>query len=129
VLPDGTVIVADSHNGRIRRIDTAGVITTLASGFQAAVSVAAAPDGSLVVADAGTNRVYRLAANGGSRAVVAGTGSPTSGGDGGPATRAALHAPNGVAVAPDGGIYITEFEGRRVRKVDARTGVISTLAR
>ena len=60
---------------------------------------------------------------------VAGNGLPGSSGDGGAATRASLNVPNHVAVAPDGTFYVVEFGGRRVRRVDGRTGVITTLAR
>jgi NHL repeat len=127
VLGDGTVVVADSHNGRVRVIDAAGRITTLASGFQAPVGVAAAPDGTIVVADAGTRLVYRLTRTG-ARTVVAGTGGSRSSGDGGPATRAGLAGPTAVAVAQSGEIYVVEFEGRRVRRIDTR-GVITTIAR
>lgn len=126
---DGSVIVADSHNGRIRRIDTPGTITTVASGFQAPVGVAAASDGTILVADAGANSVFRLSANGATRTVVAGDGGSQSSGDGGLATRAGLAGPTAVAVAPGGEIYISEFEGRRVRRIDPRTGLISTIAR
>jgi outer membrane protein assembly factor BamB len=127
-LADGSLILADSHNGRIRRIDPAGTITTVASGLAAPVSVAAAPDGTLVVAEAGLNRIVRLSLDG-RRTVVAGTGAPRSTGDGGPAARATLNVPSGVAVAGNGTLYVTEFEGRRVRRIDARTGRISTVAR
>ena len=129
IAPDGTVVVADSHNGRVRRIDAAGTITTLASGFQAPVGVAAEPAGTILVADAGANRVFRLSADGATRTVVAGDGGLRSRGDGGPATRAGLDVPNSVAVAPGGEIYVSEFEGRRVRRIDPRTGLISTIAR
>ena len=125
---DGSVVVADSHNRRIRRIDTSGTITTLASGFQAPVGVAAEPSGTILVVDAGANRVYRVSANGATRTVVAGDGGSRSSGDGGPASRAGLAVPTAVAVAPGGEIYVSEFEGRRVRKIDAR-GFISTIAR
>jgi len=127
-LDDGSLILADSHNGRIRRVDPGGTITTMASGFSAPVSVAAAPDGTIVVADAGQNRIFRLSSSGG-RTVVAGTGVPGSTGDGGPAARATLNVPSGVAVARDGTLYVSEFEGRRVRRIDGRTGQITTVAR
>ena len=125
---DGSVVVADSHNGRIRRIDPSGTITTVASGFQAPVGVAAAPDGTILVADGDVNRVFRLSADGATRTVVAGDGGTISSGDGGLATRAGLAGPTAVAVAQNGEIYVSEFEGRRVRRIDAR-GFISTIAR
>ena len=54
VLPDGTVLVADSHNAVIRRIDgTTRVVTTVARGFRAPVAIHALPDGSYYVVDAG----------------------------------------------------------------------------
>ena len=126
---DGSVVVADSHNGRIRRIDAAGTITTLASGFEAAVGVAVEPGGTILVADGDVNRVFRLSADGATRTVVAGDGGSISSGDGGLATRAGLAGPTAVAVAQSGEIYVSEFEGRRVRRIDPRTGVISTIAR
>jgi hypothetical protein len=59
---------------------------------------------------------------------VAGTGSTRSSGDGGPATRAGLDVPTSVAVSSSGEIYVVEFEGRRVRRIDTR-GIITTIAR
>lgn len=144
VAADGTMYVADTWNQRIRRVDPNGTITTVAgtgdSGFAGdggpagravfddPVHVALAPDGSLYVADGSNHRVRRIGADGVIR-TVAGSGVRGSTGDGGPATRATLNLPNQVAVAADGTFYVAEFEGRRVRRVDGRTGVITTIAR
>ena len=49
-------------------------------------------------------------------------------GDGGPATRAGLYGPNDVAVDPAGNLYIAESYGQRIRKVDAESGIITTIA-
>jgi sugar lactone lactonase YvrE len=144
VAVDGTMFIADTWNHRIRRVDTAGVITTVAGTgaegdggdggpatralFNDPVHVALGPDGSLYVTDGSNNRVRRIGFDGVVR-TVAGGGLPGASGDGGPATRARLDLPNQVTVAPDGTFYIAEFEGRRVRRVDAGTGVITTIAR
>src|SRR4029077_12544322 len=61
---------------------------------------------------------------------VAGTGSPGENdaiGDGGPATAAHLNMPSDVAVAPNGDIYIADMHHNRVRKVDAKTQIITTV--
>jgi glucose/arabinose dehydrogenase len=76
VARDGTLFIADNQNGRVRRIGTDGVITTVAgSGFAAPCCAAGglplqlsmsptaltiAPDGSLYVADQNRNRVFTL---------------------------------------------------------------------
>jgi serine/threonine-protein kinase len=144
VAAGGTIYLADTWNQRIRRVDPAGTITTVAGTgaqghggdggpaaravFDDPVHVALGPDGALYVSDGSNNRIRRVGADGVVR-TVAGGGGATSPGDGGPATRARLALPNAVAVAPDGTFYVAEFEGRRVRRVDGRTGVITTIAR
>ena len=109
---DGSVVVADSHNGSIRRIDPAGTMTTLASGFLAPVSIASAPDGSVVVGDVGSGLLERVGA-GGSRSVIA----------------SGLRTPSGVAVDARGNVYFSEFDASRVRRIDAGTGRITTILR
>lgn len=59
---------------------------------------------------------------------VAGTGEPGYGGDGGPAVRASLNEPKGVTVDTQGHIYIADSENHVVRKIDAHSGVMTTVA-
>jgi DNA-binding beta-propeller fold protein YncE len=114
VLADGTVIVADSHNGVIRRIDGATrIVTTIARGFSAPVGVDARPDGSIYVADARLDHVVRIAPD----------GSRTQLGR-------ALHLPSSVVVDRAGRfVYVSEFDGRRISRIDSRTGRVAALVR
>ncbi len=59
---------------------------------------------------------------------LAGTGNKGDGGDGGPAAKAEFNGPHNVAVTPDGDIYVADTWNNRVRKLDGKTGVISTVA-
>jgi GT2 family glycosyltransferase/sugar lactone lactonase YvrE len=148
IAPDGDLVIADSHNDRIRRVDhPTGVITTIAgsgeSGFdgddqaatQAALytpsAVAAASNGDIFIADTLNYRVRVVEARTGLIHTIAGDGiigDPDDVGDGGPATSAHLNMPSDVAVAPNGDVYIADMHHNRIRKVDARTGIISTVA-
>jgi hypothetical protein len=113
-LADGTVIVADSHNGVIRRIDGATrIVTTIARGFSAPVGVEARPDGSIYVADARLDHIVRIAPD----------GSRTQLGR-------ALQLPSSVVVDRAGRfVYVSEFDGRRISRIDSRTGRVSALVR
>jgi Fibronectin type III domain/NHL repeat len=88
--------------------------------------VAVMPDGGYLIADAGNDRVRRVFPDG-TINTVAGTGTYGFSGDGGPATAAALQAPIGVAVMPDGGFVIADAAAARVRRVSP-TGIITTVA-
>jgi hypothetical protein len=113
-LADGTVIVADSHNGVIRRIDGATrIVTTIARGFSAPVGVDARPDGSIYVADARLDHIVRIAP-GGSRTQLG----------------RALQLPSSVVVDRTGRfVYVSEFDSRRISRIDSRTGRVSALVR
>jgi sugar lactone lactonase YvrE len=140
--PDGTILVADTINQRIRRIDASGRIRTIAGngkrGFsgdggaaraaslQDPTALALGKDGSVFFADTGNNRVRAIRPNE-TIATVAGTADQGFSGDGGPASAAQLNGPTGLAVAADGSIYFSDTGNNRVRVI--RTdGTIATLA-
>jgi outer membrane protein assembly factor BamB len=128
VAADGTVYVSDTYGNRIRRIDArTGIITTVAGpeGFLRPIHVNVAPDGSLYVDEHDSHRVRRIDP-GGRVTTVAGTGLPETSGDGGAAASAGVNGPSDVAVAADGTVYIAELDSARIRRVDPRTGVITT---
>ncbi len=138
----GNLYVADKNNHRIRKIDRAGVITTVAGngvqGFDGdggpAVSaplsspgsVAMDPGGSLYVADWGNRRVRKVSPDG-TITTMAGSGASGFSGEGGPATAAALDGPSGLAVDAAGNLYIADYSNQRIRKVDG-VGAITTIA-
>ena len=149
IAPDDDLIVADSHNDRIRRVDKpTGVITTVAgsgeNGYdgddkpatEAALNtpnaVAAAANGDIYIADTLNYRIRMIDHATGLIHTVAGDGSPGDNqpvGDGGPATAAHLNMPSDVALDPrTGDLYIADLYHNRVRKVDAKTHIITTVA-
>ena len=58
----------------------------------------------------------------------AGTGAPGFGGDNGPADAAAFRDPHGIVIGPDNRMYVADTENHRVRRIDLRTGTITTIA-
>ena len=86
------------------------------------------PDGALYVCEVDTHRVRRIDLDAGTISTVAGTGEKGYSGDGGPATQAALNEPYEVRFSADGDMYFVEMRNALVRRVDGKTGVISTVA-
>ncbi len=86
----------------------------------------AAPDGAVVFVDTDGARVWRLT-RAGLLETVAGTGSPGFSGDNGPASSAQVKQPGGVAIGPDGAIYIADTGNHRIRRVSP-SGTITTIA-
>ena len=138
----GNLYIADTGNNRIRKVDAAGVISTIAGSGEwgyggdggpavrarlaGTLSAAADGMGNLYIADKSNNRIRKVDAAG-AISTVAGTGERGYGGDGGPALRAQLAEPWGAAVDGMGNLYIADKGNNRIRKVDA-AGVISTVA-
>lgn len=90
------------------------------------------PDGALYITEVENHRVLRLDLKTRQVTTVAGSGKKSSPGapvgDGGPATAAALNEPYEVRFDKAGNMYFVEMKGAVVRKVDAKTGIISTIA-
>jgi sugar lactone lactonase YvrE len=86
------------------------------------------PDGALYFCDLDNQRIRRLDLRTRRTTDVAGSGARGHAGDGGPATAAALNLPHEIVFDRDGHLYIAERDSHVVRRVDAKTGTISTLA-
>ena len=84
--------------------------------------------GNIFIADQENNRVREVLGTSGNIQTVAGNGQFGFSGDGGPATSASLNFPSGVFVDSAGNIFIGDYANQRIRKVDAATGVIQTVA-
>lgn len=138
----GNLYIADGVNNRIRKVNTSGIITTVAGNGTGAYSgdgtpatlaelnipyaVVADNKGHLYIADWGNSRI-RMVNSSGMISTIAGTGSATYSGDGGPATAAAINHPNGVTADTFGNVYFSDAHNSRVRKIDMN-GIISTIA-
>ncbi|MFL6451826.1 MAG: Ig-like domain repeat protein [Bryobacteraceae bacterium] len=141
----GNIYIADTENHRIRKVSAGtGVIITVAgngsydySGEDGPATsaslnypkgVAVDGSGNIYIADTGNSRICKVSATTGVIITVAGNGSSGYSGDGGPATSASLFNPRSVAVDGSGNIYIAEYDGQRIRRIPAHTGVITTVA-
>jgi len=86
------------------------------------------PDGALYFCDLDNQRIRRLDLATGRTTTIAGNGQRGYAGDGGPATEAALNMPHEIQFDSDGHLFIVERDSHVVRRVDASTGLISTVA-
>ena len=138
----GNFYVAEWGSSRIRKVDTKGVITTVAGtgtagfggdGGPAAKAQLSTPAGlaldsagNLYIADFGNNRIRQVSSSG-NIATVAGNGNFWYSGDGGAATSAQLNGPTGIAVDAGGNVYFADTLNHRVRKMSP-DGTITTVA-
>ena len=130
----GNLYIADREYDRIRRVDTNGVITTVAGNGQRGYSgdggsaveaslnqpydVAVGPDRAIYIADYGNHRVRRVDTSG-KITTVAGTGTTVANGDGLPATAMTVSGPMGVVVDGSGVLYVSDYNLHRVIRVAA----------
>jgi streptogramin lyase len=142
--PDGAVYVCEVDNHIIRRIAPDGVITSVAGtgqrgysgdGVLARQAILNEPyevrfdkSGDMLWVEMKNNLVRRLDARTRTVSTVAGTGQPGFSGDGGPATKAQLNQPHSIQLDAEGYLYICDIGNHRIRRVDSRTGIITTFA-
>ena len=141
----GNLYIAEANNHCVRRVDAAtGTITTVAGTGQKGYSGDGGPataatfnepygvlpdrGGNLFIVDRLNAVIRRVDAKTHVVTTYAGTGQKGYGGDGGPAGRAMFKEPNAFDLDPEGNLYIADVADCRIRRVDARTHVISTVA-
>jgi sugar lactone lactonase YvrE len=138
----GDVYFTDRGSNRVRKINTTGIITTIAgngtnsySGDNGPATAATlkdpiwpsiSPSGDIFIPENYGYRIRRIDPLG-VITTFAGTGIVGNDGDGGPATNARFTLPNGVAFDDTGNVYVADFQGGVVRKINAG-GIITRLA-
>ena len=142
--PDGGLYICDTYNHVIRRVDPNGKISTVAGTGQKGYSGDGGPAtqarlnepyeiridaaGNLVFVEMQNHLVRQVDAQTGRIRTLAGTGKRGFSGDGGPATKATMNRPHSIQFGPAGHLYICDIGNHRIRRVDAKTGRITTFA-
>ncbi len=143
--PDGALYVAEVRNHRVRRVDPAtGQLTTVAGCGRRGYAGDGGPaieaelnepyelifdrDGNLLFVEMQNHLVRRVDAKTGVISTIAGAGRAGFSGDGGPATAARFRQPHSVALDGAGALYIADIGNHRIRRVDAATGIVESIA-
>ena len=140
----GNLYICDTFNHVVRRVDTKGKSTTVAGtgkpgysgdGGQATRAALNEPyevrvdtAGNLYFVEMKNNIIRRVDAATGNISTLAGTSERGNSGDGGPATEAQLNRPHSIQLGPLGHLYICDIGNHRSRKVNMKTGQITTFA-
>ncbi|MBI4902609.1 MAG: protein kinase [Acidobacteria bacterium] len=140
---DKYLYLVETTTDRVRRVDLAsGIIShvlgtgrprfngdgrpAVETSFSEGLGLAVDSQGNLYFADTNNHRIRRLSAADGLVSTIAGTGTDGSTGDGGPAVAARLARPSGLALHPNGDLYLFEVNTQRLRRI--RDGRIETIA-
>lgn len=148
-ITNGNIYVADLSNHRVRKIDlNTGIITSIAGNGTASFNsgysgdnglavnaqinnptdVALDKQGNVYIADVFNHCIRKITASTGIITTIAGNGTPGFSGDGGQAVQATLNAPQGIEIDAQGNIYVADTRNHRIRKIDATTKIINTIA-
>jgi uncharacterized protein (TIGR03437 family) len=137
----GNLYIADTGNGRIRQVNTSGIIntvvgggTTYTEGGLANATVLAGPtgvaidsSGDIFIADRDGNHIYKVTASSQKITTVMGNSGYGFAGDGGAAANAQMNSPTSIQVDPTGDLFFVDLFNSRVRKINS-SGNISTIA-
>lgn len=142
--PDGALWFCEYDGHRIRRLDPSGTLTTFAGTGAAGYTGDGGPahaatfnqpheirfdaSGNLYVADMRNHAIRRVDRQTGTITTIAGNGQSGYSGDGGPAISAQLRQPHSLQFDPQGNLFICDIGNHVIRRVDSRSGIISTFA-
>ena len=114
---DGNFYLTDLYydRNRVRKIDTEGIITTIAETTSIG-GVTVGADGGVFISEVGAGRILRLSPSG-VLSIIAGSAKSGFSGDGVPATQAQLHKPKGIELDASGNVYVADSENNRVRRL------------
>lgn len=142
--PEGALYICDMANHVIRKIASDGTISTIAGTGERGYSGDGGPalkadlnepyeirfdgDGNMFFVEMKNHIVRRVDAKTQIISTIAGTGNAGYVGDGGPAIRAKFRQPHSIQFGQNGNLYICDIGNNRIRKVDLKTGVVSTFA-
>jgi len=140
--PDGFLYICDMDNTRVRRVGPDGKIETYAgngvrgrqgdggpaekASLNMPYELAWDKAGNLFIVELANNCVRRVDAKTRIITTIAGTGIKGFSGDGGPATEAQFNQPHSLAFDGAGDLYVCDIMNHRIRKIDMKTGIIST---
>ena len=141
----GNLYISDGRTHTVRRIDKdSGIITTVAGSGRQGYSGDGGPateatldnlysldvdtNGDIYIVDRLNAAIRRVDAATGVITTVAGTGVPGYSGDGGPGVLAQLREPNDCFLDGKGGLLIADIQDQRIRRLDLKTGIITTFA-
>ncbi len=141
----GSLFFVEFTGQRVRKIDAAGTLTTIAgtgekgydgdggpatkAKFNSMHSLLVMPNGDIYLADTFNNCVRKIDGRTGHIRTIAGTGEKGFSGDGGPAVKAKFSGIHCLALGPKGDkLYLADLDNRRIRTVDLRTGAVATVA-
>lgn len=143
--PDGALYITEVRNHRVLRLDRkTGELTTVAGNGTKGYSGDGGPatkaqlnepyevrfdrDGNMIFVEMQNHVIRKVDAKTGIISTVAGTGKQGFGGDGGLATKAQFSNPHSIALDKDDNIYVADITNHRIRRIDAKTGVVTTIA-
>lgn len=142
--PDGAHYYCEYTGQRIRRIAKDGVITTIAGtgavgftgdGGPALKGTFSKPHelrfdaaGDLFIVDMVNHAIRKIDMKSGVLTTIAGTGQPGYSGDGGPAVKAQFKQPHSIQFGPEGDLYVCDIGNHVIRRIDMKSGTISTFA-
>ncbi len=125
ILPDGTIQTV-AGSGQVGYTGDGGA--ALQASFNLPHEIRFDAAGDLYIVDMKNHAVRKIVMKTGIISTLAGNGQPGYSGDGGPAAKAQFKQPHSIQFGPDGDLYICDIGNHVIRKIDMKTGLISTFA-